>query len=73
METVRRVSVQGAREVDIEQIVCETIMFLTLEVTRFPVATRFTKGQCNVNVIYNVCYSYLIDSFVLIFDKHDSS
>ena len=43
-DSEKSVFVQGAREVDIEQMVCETIMFLTLEVTRFPVATRFTKG-----------------------------
>ena len=44
-DSEKSVFVQGAREVDIEQMVCETIMFLTLEVTRFPVATRFTKGE----------------------------
>ena len=54
-DSEKSVFVQGAREVDIGQMVCETIMFPTLEATRFPVATRFTKGQCNVNVIYNVC------------------
>ena len=57
----KSVFVQGAREVDIEQMVCEAIMFLTLEVMRFPLrrtgklAIRFTKSKCNVNVIYNVC------------------
>ena len=32
----KSVCVQGAREFDIEQMVCETIMFLTLKVTRLP-------------------------------------
>ena len=44
----KSVFVQGAREVDIEQMVCETIMFLTLEVMRFHLRLTGTTG-------YRVC------------------
>ena len=40
----KSVFVQGAREVDIEQMVCETIMFPTLEVTRFELRSTGITG-----------------------------
>ena len=40
----KSVFVQGAREFDIEQMVCETIMFPTLEVMRFPMPGTGTTG-----------------------------
>ena len=40
----KSVFVQGAREVDIEQMVCEKIMFLTLEVMRFHLQSTGTTG-----------------------------
>ena len=40
----KSIFLQGAREVDIEQMVCETIMFLTLEVTRFCLRGTGTTG-----------------------------
>ena len=40
----KSVFVQGATEVDVEQMVCETIMFPTLEVMRFCVQSTGTTG-----------------------------
>ena len=40
----KSVFVQDAREVDIEQMVCETIMFPTLEVMRFQLLSTGTTG-----------------------------
>ena len=40
----KSIFVHGAKEIDIEQMVCETIMFLTLEVTRFQLLSTGTTG-----------------------------